>query len=315
MPETRPSASSTSRFKGVIVPIMTPFNDDLSVALDLWETHAAGCLADGGHYLSPFGTTGEALSLSPRERMEALERLTASGAIPAERLMPGTGLCSLEETTALCRHAVDLGCAAVMVLPPFFYVTASDEGLYAYFSRLIEGVASDALRMCLYHIPQTAGIGISPALAARLNAAFPETVVAYKDSSGNWENTRAVIEAAPGISVFPGSEVFLVDALRMGGGGCISATCNSNAKAIRSVYDLAESGDLTGAEAALPAVIAHRRAAERAGLIPGLKSLKAHLTGERRWLNLRPPLLNADAVAGAGLAGTVGGAAKAGSTI
>ncbi|WP_111734533.1 dihydrodipicolinate synthase family protein [Roseovarius amoyensis] len=312
MPKTRPSSPSSPRFRGVIVPILTPFNDDLSVAPELWEAHAAGCLADGAHYLSPFGTTGEALSLSARERMEALERLTASGAIPPERLMPGSGLCSLEETTTLCRHAVDLGCAAVMVLPPFFYVTASDEGLYAYFSRLIESVASDALRMCLYHIPQTAGIGISPALAARLNAAFPETVVAYKDSSGNWDNTKAVIDAAPGISVFPGSEVFLVDALRAGGGGCISATCNSNVGAIRAVYDLAEKGDFAGAEAALPAVIAHRRAAERAGLIPALKSFKAHVTGERRWLNLRPPLLNADATTGAGLAETVGGTARVG---
>ncbi len=311
MPAARPASPSRPRLGGVIAPILTPFDDDLSVAPDLWQAHAAGCLAEGAHYLSPFGTTGEALSLSMRERMAMLERLTACGAVPPERLMPGTGLCSLEETTALCRHAVDLGCAAAMVLPPFFHVAASDEGLYAYFSRLIEAVASDALRVCLYHIPQMAGIGISPALAARLNAAFPDTVVAYKDSSGDWKNTGAVIDAAPGLSVFPGSEAFLLDALRAGGAGCISATCNSNAGAIRAVYDLAAAGDLAGAEAALPPVIAHRRAAERAGLIAGLKSLKAHLTGDARWLNLRPPLLNADAGVGAGLAGTVAdGAAR-----
>lgn len=306
MPAAHPSAPAAPRFSGVIAPILTPFGDDLSVAFDLWEAHAAGCLTGGVHYLSPFGTTGEALSLSVRERMDAIERLTASGAIPPDRLMPGTGLCSLEETRTLSRHAVDLGCAAVMVLPPFFHVTAGDEGLYRYFSRLIEAVASDALRICLYHIPQMAGIGISPALAARLNAAFPGTVVAYKDSSGDWDNTRAVIAAAPRISVFPGSEVFLVDALRSGGAGCISATCNSNAAAIRAVHDLAAAGDFAAAEAALQPVIAHRRAAERAGLIPGLKSLKAHRTGDMRWLNLRPPLMDADPAPGAELAATTG---------
>ena len=181
------------RMRGVITPVLTPYNDDNSIATDLYLDHAAGCLADGAHYLSPFGTTSEALSNAPRERMEMLELLISSGTARPDQLMPGTGLNSLEETLTLSRHAVELGCAGVMTLPPFFYVTASDEGLYRYFSQLIEGVGSDALKICLYHIPQNTGIGVSPGLAARLNTAFPEVVVAYKDSSGEWENTRAVI--------------------------------------------------------------------------------------------------------------------------
>lgn len=296
---------SSQRLEGVIAPILTPFDEDFAVATDLWLAHSQGCLAEGAHYLSPFGTTGEAVSLSPRERMTMLERLVTSGTARPDQLMPGGGLCALEETRMLCRHAVDLGCAAVLVLPPFFYVNAGDDGLYRYFSRLIEAVGSDALRLCLYHIPQMAGIGISPALAARLNAAFPETVVAYKDSSGDWRNTGAVIAAAPGLAVFPGSEVFLVDALRAGGAGCISATCNSNAGAIRAVFDLAAGGDFSAAEAALTPAIAHRRAMERAGLIAGLKSLKAHQSADRRWLRLRPPLQDADPALGPALAASL----------
>ena len=177
------------RFRGVITPILTPYNDDFSIAEDLYLAHAGACLAGGAHYISPFGTTSEALSQSMRERMAMVELLAASGTARPEQMMPGTGLCNMEETATLCRHAVELGCAAVMTLPPFFFVNAGDEGLYRYFSGLIESVGSDRLKICLYHIPQMAGIGISPALAARLNAAFPEVVVAYKDSSGNWENT------------------------------------------------------------------------------------------------------------------------------
>jgi len=293
------------RFRGVITPILTPFDDDLGVARDLYLAHARASLAGGAHYLAPFGTTSEAASLSLRERTQLLELLVTSGAAKARQLMPGTGLCSLEETACLTRHAVDLGCAMVLVLPPWFYVNAGDDGLYRYFSLLIERVGSDDLKICLYHIPQLAGIGISPALAARLNVVFPETVVALKDSSGDWENTRAVIEAAPGLSVFPGSERFLCDAVRLGGGGCISASCNSNVTAIRALYDLAVAGRWSKAEAARRPIEAHRKALEAGGLIPALKSLKAQQTGDARWLNLRPPLENADPALGPVVAATL----------
>lgn len=293
------------RMRGVITPILTPYNDDHSIASDLYLDHAAGCLAEGAHYLSPFGTTSEALSNTARERMEVLELLISSGTARSDQLMPGTGLNALEETVTLSRHAVELGCAGVMTLPPFFYVTASDEGLYRYFSQLIEGVGSDALRICLYHIPQNTGIGISPVLAARLNEAFPEIVVAYKDSSGDWENTKAVIQAAPGVSVFPGSESFMIAGMKIGGGGCISASCNSNVAAIRAMYDRAAKGEWQAAEAMLPPINAHRQAVQAGGLIPALKAFKAHQTGEARWLNLRAPLENADPALAAGLAATL----------
>lgn len=293
------------RFRGVITPLLTPYNDDLSIAQELYLEHAAGCLANGAHYLSPFGTTSEATSHSSAERRATVEALVTSGTAKPQQLMPGTGLCALPETEDLCRHAIDLGCAAVMVLPPFFFVGASDEGLYRYFSTLIERLGSDRLRVCLYHIPQNTRIGISPTLAAQLNEAFPDIVVAYKDSSGNWDNTKAVIEAAPGISVFPGSESAMCRAMKLGGGGCISASCNSNVAAIRALYDLAEAGDWDAAEAAQPAVNAHRAAVQAGGLIPALKAWKTQTTGDTRWLTLRPPLENAEPALGQALADTL----------
>lgn len=295
----------TERFRGVITPVLTPFNDDLSVAADLYLEHVGGCLADGAHYVSPFGTTSEALSHSARERMEQVERLVTSGTARADQLMPGTGLCALEETETLCRHAVELGCAAVMTLPPFFFVNATDEGLYRYFSTLIERIGSDRLKICLYHIPQMTRIGISPALAARLNEAFPEIVVALKDSSGDWENTRATIEAAPGLSVFPGSESLMCAAMKLGGGGCISASCNSNVAAIRAVFELARAERWEEAEAAMAPVNAHRKAIQDGGLIHALKAWKAHVSGDARWLTLRPPLEDADPSWGPRLAETL----------
>lgn len=123
--------------QGVIAPILTPFEKDGSVARDLWVSHAKWVLAEGAHYLSPFGTTGEALSLSLRERMQALEWLVEAG-IPAEKMMPGTGVAALPETAELSKHALELGCVGVMVLPSFFYTAADDNGQARYYSELIE---------------------------------------------------------------------------------------------------------------------------------------------------------------------------------
>ncbi len=279
---------------GVIAPVVTPFRDDLGLALELYLEHAHWLLAQGMHYLSPFGTTGEALSLSVAERREALEALVDGGIDPA-RLMPGTGLCNAPETLKLCRHAVELGCAGVMLLPPFFYRNATDDGLYAYVDRLIHEVRHPDLRICLYHIPPMAGIGFSPALTRRLATEFPNVVVAYKDSSGDFEHTLKIREAAPVLSVFPGSECFLVPALEAGGAGCISATCNINPAAVRAVYDFATGacggdGDLAVANHAM---VQLRRKIEGYSPIPAIKGLLAHALGESRWRHVRPPLLPA----------------------
>lgn len=289
--------------KGTVAPILTPFEQDGSIARDLWISHAQWVLEQGAHFLSPFGTTGEALSLSLRERMQALEWLTEAGISP-DRLMPGTGVTALPETVELTAHAVGLGCAAVMVLPSFFYPGTGENGQARYFGDLIEAVDNPAMRMILYHIPQNSGVPVSPALTARMSAAFPETVVAYKDSAGSFDNTLAVIAAAPSVSVFPSSEAQLTMGLASGGAGCISATVNLNAAAIRALYDAAVSGaDVTEANVA---VKAFRKVIQDAGLIPAMKAILAVRSGDTRWLNLRAPHENATLAQGEALLTALG---------
>jgi len=282
----------TDKMAGVMTPILTPFNDDLSFAPDLYLSHAKWILQEGIHFLSPFGTTGEALSMTLAERLVAVDGLIDGGIDPAV-LMPGTGLCNLEDTVTLCRHAVERGCRAVMTLPPFFYKNASDEGLYTYFVRLVETVNSPALKICMYHIPPMAGIGFSPALAGRLAKDFPDIFVAYKDSSGDFENTKAVIAAAPDISVFPGSETFLKEGLEHGGMGCISATCNVNPAAIRYVYDVGIGDKSDDLEQINKEMVVFRKTVEKAGPIPAMKGLLAIKRNDSRWYNVRPPIMPA----------------------
>jgi 4-hydroxy-tetrahydrodipicolinate synthase len=268
----------------------------LSFASDLYLDHAKWLLDQGIHFISPFGTTGEALSMTVAERVSAVDVLIDGGIDPAV-LMPGTGLCNLEDTVELCRHAIDRKCRAVMVLPPFFYKNASDDGLYAYFSRLVEVVDSAELKICMYHIPPLAGIGFTPDLAGRLARDFPDTFVAYKDSSGDFENTKAVIAAAPDIAVFPGSELFLKEGLEHGGMGCISATCNVNPANIRHVYNVGTGAQADDLEVINDKMVSFRRTVEKYGPIPAMKGMLAVKRGDPRWRNVRPPILSSSPLA------------------
>lgn len=285
---------------GVIAPNLTPFETDLSIAKDLYLENARRLLADGCVALAPFGTTGEALSIGIDERLSTIDHLIENGIDPA-RLVPGTGLTNLADTALLTRRAMEAGCAGAMTLPPFYFKGVSEEGLHAYFARLVEMVGRDDLALYLYHIPQVAGVGIPPAVVARLKRDFPDQVVGIKDSSGEWENTRALFDIE-GLVVYPGSELPLLEALDLGGPGCISATANLNAAAIAEVIRLHGAGEREAAERLHARVSAFRRTVQGYAPIPAQKRLLSLSTGDARWAVVRPPLLPMGEVEGRALA-------------
>ena len=272
---------------GLIAPILSPFNDDLSFNQELYNELAAELLSTGCSGLAPFGTTGEALSVSSGERMAALEGLIASGVDP-RCIIPGTGLCNLPESIALSRHAVEHGCAGVMTLPPFYFKGMGDDGYFDYFEKLIDGVDHPDMKIYLYHIPQVAGVGLSIDLVTRLRTAYPDVIVGIKDSSGDWDNTRRLL-AIDGLIVYPGAELPVIDAIRLGGPGCISATANLNGGDIAKVIELCHAGKWDEAEAAHKPVKEVRMLFQDYAPIPAQKALLARRTGEARWNNLRPP--------------------------
>lgn len=273
---------------GVIAPNLTPFEDDLTIAKELYLENVERLIADGCAALAPFGTTGEALSVSTAERLELLEHLTSNGIDPV-RLIPGTGLTNLPETADLTRRVADMGCTGAMILPPFYFKGVSDDGLFDYFARLVEMVNHDALAIYLYHIPQVSGVSLSPDLVARLKRTFPDQIVGIKDSSGDWENTRALFEIE-GLVVYPGSELPLFEALELGGRGCITATANLNTRGIAEMVDLYQSGKTDEARSAFEAVKKLRLIVQDYAPIPAQKRLLALQSGDARWGNVRPPL-------------------------
>lgn len=274
--------------RGVIAPLLTPFNNDYSIATDLYVAHARHLLDTGCVAIAPFGTTGEALSVGIDERLAAVRALVDGGIDPG-RMIPGTGLSNVADTARLSRGCLEMGCAAVMTLPPFYYKGVTEDGLYSYFASLLAAVGA-AARIFLYHIPPIAIVGIPPQLAARLHRDFPEQIVGIKDSSGDWDNTRALLEI-DGLIVYPGSELPLLDALELGSPGCISATANINCTAIGQVIDLYDRGELEAARELHSVVVRFREAMQEYTPIPAQKRLLATSTGDRRWARVRPPLV------------------------
>lgn len=278
--------------KGVLAAALTPMRADLSVDRAAFAAHCLRLLDAGCHGLAIFGTTGEANSLSVGERIEAWEGLVADG-IPAEVLLPGTGACALPDAVRLSQEALAIGVSGVLALPPFYYKGVSDDGLFRYFAELIERVGDERLRLFLYHIPPVAQVGFSPELIGRLLDAYPGTIAGTKDSAGDAARIEAICKAFPQLTVFAGSERFLLDTLRWGGDGCISATVNVTARQSREVYDLFTAGK--DADAAQTALTEARRFLEGYPPIPSLKAILRDQTGDDVWLNLRPPLDALDA--------------------
>ena len=273
--------------RGVRAPLLTPFNDDSSVATDLYVAHAKWLLEQGCAGLVPFGTTGEALSVGIDERIAAVRVIVNAGIDPA-KMIPGTGLSNVADSARLSSACLDMGCAGVMTLPPFYFKSVTDNGLYHHFAQLLEAIGADA-RVYLYHIPPIAVVGVSPALAERLHTDFPERVVGIKDSSGDWDNTRSLL-GIDGLIVYPGSELPLLEALELGAPGCISATANLNAAAIAEVINAYDRGDVDVARELHEDVKRFRLLMQDYAPIPAQKRLLAIATGDARWANVRPPL-------------------------
>ena len=278
----------TERIKGILSPVLTPFQRDYRPDAERFISHCRWLLANDVS-LAVFGTNSEANSLSGHERVDLLERLVDAGIDP-RRLMPGTGCCSLTETAHLTSQAVKLGCAGVLMLPPFYYKGVTDEGLYRSFAETIERVGDKRLRIYLYHIPPVAQVGISLGLIERLLKSYPETIAGMKDSSGDWNNTKAVLDqfSESGFDVFVGSETFLLANMRNGGKGAISATANVNPAKIAALYREWTSSDAEAMQGRLDAV---RKIFGKYPMIAAMKRAVAHWRNDEDWSRVRPPLV------------------------
>ena len=279
------------RIRGALAPVLTPFTSHLEPDAERFIAHCRW-LVENHAGLAIFGTNSEAASLTSAERMGLTDALLEAG-IPAAKLMPGTGACALPNAVQLSRHASQAGAAGLLVLPPFFYKNVPEDGVFAYYAELIERVGSGCAPVYLYHIPQMSCVPITMSLIERLLKRYPTVIAGAKDSSGDWDNTKAMLDsfAADGFDVFPASESFLSTALPLGAAGCISATVNMNPGGIHRVIEGWNGPDGKALQQAADQV---RKVFQGGYMIPAMKHAVALHSGHAGWQTVRPPLARLD---------------------
>jgi 4-hydroxy-tetrahydrodipicolinate synthase len=270
------------KLSGVFAAVATAVDDSSAPDIARSLAHARFLLDGGCDGLNVLGTTGEATSFSLDQRKAVMSAYRDAG-LPMDRLMVGTGAAALADALALTRHAAALGFAGALVLPPFYYKGAPDDGLFAYVDAIVKGTADKPIPIYLYHFPSMSGLPWSIALIRRLRAAFGDRIAGLKDSSGDMPYAREAAAIASDFAVFPSTEAVLIEARGGAFAGCISATANLNA-------DLCAQAWRDGDGEALDKAVAIRNLFDGKPLVSGVKATIAHIHGDAAWARVMPPL-------------------------
>lgn len=281
---------------GVIAAAPTPINQDMGPDAAAYIDLCQWLLDNGCDGINMLGTTGEANSFALIQRMRLIEEV-AKSSLPKSRLMVGTGGCALADAIQLSNIAVDAGLAGILVLPPFYYKPVTDDGLFAFFAKLVDSLAPSETKLYLYSFPQLTGLKLSLDLIVRLAQAFPDRIVGLKDSSGDIDFSRRIVQALPDFRVFPSTEAILSEARAEGFAGCISATVNVTCQLAGQVWRT-QSGTDDGKQALLTSL---RQVISKYPLVPAVKFLVAHRNRNEAWRSVLPPLMPLTAAQGEGL--------------
>jgi 4-hydroxy-tetrahydrodipicolinate synthase len=263
-------------WSAVLTPVDAQWRPDASKAVEYYDW----LLHEGIDGLNVLGTTGEAPSFGTGQRVAFMEAL-ARGGLPAHRIMTGTGTTSLEDTVALTQTAIDCGFAAALVMPPFFFRDADDDGVVGFFGALIARLSNPRGRILLYNFPAASGIAFHAGLVDRLLWEFPETFAGMKDSSNDAQLQREVLERHPGFAVFPSSEEFLVSARAYGACGCISGSVALWPQLAQRVW---KTGD------GVQKLTDFRRSVAGPRMLACVRYLTAKARGDDSWERPMPPL-------------------------
>ncbi len=227
------------------------------------------------------GTNGEAPSFGTEQRIRYMEAIAQSG-LPRERMMVGTGATSIEDTARLTQTALDCGFAAALVMPPFFFREAGDDGIVAFFAELLARIDDPGRRLMLYNFPAASGIRFHAALVDRLVAEFPRAICGMKDSSNDAGLQRDVLARHPEMAVFPSSEESLVAARECELSGCISGSVALWPQLSQRVWKTGE-----GAEP----LARMRRSVAGPKMLAAVRYLTARMRGDDAWERPVPPLM------------------------
>jgi 4-hydroxy-tetrahydrodipicolinate synthase len=266
-------------FNGIYAATLTPLHANGSCDYDACADHCKELIAQGCSGIVLFGTTGEGPSFTVGERQEGIQAMIERG-VDSKKIIVSVGCPSIEDTIALTRSALTAKCAAVLMMPPFFFKNVSDAGIISFYRKVIQKVNNPDLKIFLYHIPQYSGVRISLDVIQALHTEFPSTVIGVKESEGNFELVQTVLDKFPHFQLLVGKESMIAEAVSLGATGAISGLANICPQLICSLYN----GNERQSE-----IEALMRILKGYPFIPATKSIMEQKKGAS-WSLMRPPL-------------------------
>jgi 4-hydroxy-tetrahydrodipicolinate synthase len=266
---------------GLSAALVTPFGVNGAVDLLRLVAHAKHVLANGCDSVTLFGTTGEGFSLDMRDRAAMLGAMAGAGFDLPARVNAGVSATTVADAVDQSRLALDMGARGLLFAPPYYFKNPDEEGLYAWFSRAIEGIGAQARGIILYHIPGQTAVGVSVDLVDRLKRAFPGVITGVKDSSGDWPTAEAFLKAHGELAILIGDERLLARGVRLGAEGSICGLANLAPALLRPLVH--EGRDDERVTRLVDLIVSYP-------VLPAVKALVGHLHGDHGFGPMRPPL-------------------------
>ena len=217
-----------SKINGIYAASMSVLNEDLTLNALKTLAHAEKLIDQGCHGVALFGSTGQAQLIPISEKINLFNQLSTSKY--KEKFIIGTGLNSLGETINLIKIAKSLNFQKFLIMPPAFY-KYEDSDVINFYSKIIDAIPESEI--VLYNFEKLCGYKFSIECVEQLVKLFPKQIIGVKDSSYNlFENLKL-----ENFSILPGSESKLLNGLKLGCSGIITATCNVTSGLARKVYD------------------------------------------------------------------------------
>ncbi|RZO44733.1 MAG: dihydrodipicolinate synthase family protein [Proteobacteria bacterium] len=279
----------TTLFSGIYTASLTPLTSTYEPNLPALVSHVEQLFESGSDGVAILGSTGEANSLTIEQRLDIISYCGRT--LAPERLMMGTGSCALQDAIRLTQASIEAGVFSVLVIPPFYYKPQSDESVIRYYSELISSVDDSRLRIIFYNFPKLSGYNFSTEILQEFKERFGDIAAGIKDSSGNWENMLSITKNVPNFMVYSGTETLLLNILREGGAGCITASANLLAPECQLVYQAWRNDQQNTAEQVQKELTVLRKALESYQFVSELKGLMALHTGSEHWQEMLPPFI------------------------
>lgn len=283
-----PKPCSGPAISGLLAAVASPINDKMRCDNRLLEQLCRALLKDGCDGLALFGTTGEGPMFHIDQRIAALDHLVEAG-IPPAKIVVSASAMTVPDIAALARHATDIGCAGILLMPPFFFrERISDDGVFRFYATAIEQIARPGLKLFLYHFPAMTGVPINPAIVRRLIEHFPANVVGIKDSGGDWDFTATLLTRFSSLAILTGTEVDVPRLLAAGGAGTICGLANVIPGLMRRMFD---EPTLSARRRYIPLIHTFDAILTRGPYICCLKAMIAADNHQPDWLRVAPPLI------------------------